>query len=91
MSPKRDKHRVVHDILKAIREKNGTIKPTHILYRANLSHQMMDEYLRDLISKEFIIEKVGDRGKTYELTPRGFEYLGKYKMITEFIDSFGLD
>jgi predicted transcriptional regulator len=90
MSVKRDRLQVIHDILRAIADKNGRIKPTHVLYKANLSHQMLEEYLNDLIAKGFIVEAVGKSGKTYSITEKGFEYLNKYRMITEFIDSFGL-
>lgn len=87
---KRDKLKVIRDILRVIREKDGKIKPTHIMYKANLSHQMLEEYLKDLISKEFIIENETKKGRTYSLTEKGFKYLNKYKMIAEFTDSFGL-
>lgn len=87
---KRDRLQVIHDILRAIQLKDGKIKPTHILYKSNLSHQMMDEYLKELISKEFIIEKKTKQGKTYSLTQKGHEYLFKYKLIVDFVDSFGL-
>jgi predicted transcriptional regulator len=90
MNKKRDRLQIVHDILKAVQEKNGRIKPTHILYKSNLSHQMLDEYLGELISKGFIIENHTKTGKTYSITPKGFEYLQKYKTIVDFIDSFGL-
>jgi predicted transcriptional regulator len=90
MARKRDRLQVIHDILKVIQEKNGKIKPTHILYKSNLSHQMMEEYLGELIEKDFIIENKEKKGKTYSLTKKGFEYLQKYKFIIEFSDSFGL-
>ena len=91
MNIKRDRLQIINDILKAIRDRNGTIKPTHILYKANLSHQMLDEYLKDLISRGFVIEKKEKKGKTYSLTDKGFNYLSKYGLITDFISSFGLD
>ena len=91
MSKKRDRLQVIHDILKAIQEKNGKIKPTHILYKSNLSHQMMEEYLNELISKDFIIENKAKKGKTYSLTQKGFDYLNKYKLIINFTESFGLN
>ncbi len=91
MNKKRDRIQIIHDILKAISEKNGKIKPTHILYKSNLSHQMMDEYLNELISKNFIIEQIIKSGKTYTLTQKGFDFINKYKLIVEFIDSFGLN
>ena len=90
MNKKRDRLQVIYDILKVIKEKNGKIKPTHILYKSNLSHQMMDEYLKELIEKDFIQEENNVNGKTYSIKSKGQEYLGKYKVITEFIRSFGL-
>jgi len=81
MSKKRDRLRVIFDILDVIREKGETIKPTHILYKSNLSHQMMQQYLNELIGKGFLIERV---------TEKGFNYLKEYNKITSFIESFGL-
>lgn len=91
MSKKRERLQVIHDILKAIQEKNGKIKPTHILYKSNLSYQMMEEYLNELISKDFIIENKAKKGKTYSLTQKGFDYLNEYKLIINFTESFGLN
>ena len=91
MNKKRDRLQVIHDILKAIQNRNGRIKPTHILYKSNLSHQMLEEYLGELMAKGFVIENRTKEGKTYSLTPKGFEYLNKYKVIVEFVDSFGLN
>jgi predicted transcriptional regulator len=91
MSKKRDRLQVIYDILKVIKEKNGKIKPTHILYKSNLSHQMMEEYLNELIEKDFILEEKEQNSKTYSIKPKGMEYLNQYKIITGFVDSFGLD
>jgi predicted transcriptional regulator len=91
MNRKRDRLQVIYDILAAIQERNGRIKPTHILYKSNLSHQMMEDYLTDLISKGFIMQAATKSGKTYSLTDKGYDYLSKYKLITDFVDSFGLD
>lgn len=90
MSKKRNRLEVIYDILVAIRNKNGRIKPTHILYKSNLSHKMMNEYLSDLIEKGFVEESEGS-SKTYSLTQKGFEYIDRYRFIIEFNDSFGLD
>ncbi len=91
MSKKRDRLQVIYDILEVIRDKGENIKPTHILYKSNLSHQMMQQYLGELITKEFIIEKENEKGKTYSLTEKGFEYLKEYRQITKFVESFGLN
>ncbi len=90
MTRKRDRLQVIYDILKAIREKDGKIRPTHILYKSNLSPQMLDDYLKELILKKFIMERKNAGGKTYSLTEKGFEYLQKYRLVVEFVDSFGL-
>ncbi len=90
MSKKRDRLQIIHDILNSIKEKNGKIRPTNVLYRSNLSNQMFAEYMDELIGKGFIIENDSKSGKTYALTQKGFDYLNKYRIIAEFTNSFGL-
>lgn len=94
MAKKRDRLQIIHDILLAIKAKGGTIKPTHLLYKSNLSHKMMSEYLQELMSKNFVLE--GEQGKkkksrVYELSDRGYDYLAEYRTVTRFIESFGLE
>lgn len=91
MNKKRDRLQVIHDILKCVNDKSGRIKPTHILYKSNLSHQMMDDYLKELIEKDFISEEKDGNSKTYSITDKGRKYLEKYKLILEFTNSFGLN
>lgn len=91
MSKKRDRLQVIHDILRTIKDKNGKIKPTHILYKSNLSHQMMNEYLNELIEKNFIVEEKIENSKTYSITQKGQEYLNQYKLIVNFVGGFGLE
>lgn len=91
MERKRNKLEIIKDILTVIREKNGRIKPTHILYKSNLSHQMMKEYLEELMTKKFIKEIELKQGKTYEITPKGMNYLEEYNTIINFTNAFGLD
>ncbi len=91
MTKKRDKLQVIKDILSTINKKNGEIKPTHILYKSNLSHTMMDEYLKELISKRFIKEHKKKKGKTYSINQKGKNYLNEYKLIVNFTESFGLN
>ena len=81
----------MHDILEVIKNKNGKVKPTHILYKSNLSYQMMDEYLKELISKEFISQKNLKHGRTYVMNEKGFKFLEKYSVIRNFTESFGLE
>ena len=90
MDKKRDRLEIIRDILNVIRQRNGKIKPTHILYKSNLSHQMMGDYLSELKEKGFIQEHKRDQGKTFTITDRGSAYLDQYKLIEDFSTSFGL-
>ena len=90
MSKKRNRLEIIKDILEVIKNRSGKVKPTHILYKSNLSHQMMEQYLSELKQKDFIKEGRLGNGKTYLITDKGFNYLNQYKMISEFTDSFGL-
>jgi len=87
---KRNRLEVIRDILTVIKQKSGTVKPTHILYKSNLSYAMMEEYLGELIEKEFIVEEMRAGHKKYSITEKGIQYLNKYRLITEFSESFGL-
>ncbi|MEK6919014.1 MAG: winged helix-turn-helix domain-containing protein [Nanoarchaeota archaeon] len=93
MAKKRSKLEIIRDILQLIKLKSGRIKPTHILYKSNLSYSMMSDYLEELISKGFIkqINLPDGKTRTYEITRKGDEYLSKYKLVMEFTDSFGLN
>jgi len=91
MDKKRNKLEIIHDILRVIRDKSGRIKPTHILYKSNLSHQMMTEYLNELIEKKFINELKTKTGKSYAITDKGQEYISKFALIKDFTASFGLE
>ena len=92
MIRKRERLEIVHDILYAIREKKDNVKPTHILYKSNLSHQMLTDYLTELMSKDFVVEKTDKKGrKTYALTDKGYNYLKDYAVIKGFVDSYGLN
>ncbi len=91
MSRKRDRLKIIYDILKVISERSGKIRPTHILYKSNLSPIMLDEYIKELLSKQLIKENLEGKGKTYSITGLGQEYLEKFKVVTDFMESFGLD
>lgn len=91
MKKKRSRIEVIHDILGVVKRRNGKIKPTHILYKSNLSHNMMDEYLTELIEKRFLLEQKLKKGRTYLLTPKGFQFLDEYEIIGDFTNIFGLE
>jgi predicted transcriptional regulator len=90
-SKKRDRLAVIFDILKIIRDKHNSIKPTPLMRYSNLSSSSFSEYYSELIAKEFVKEITDKKGRKYiTLTDRGFKYLEKYNLILGFIDEFEL-
>ena len=87
---RRSKLEIITDMLAAIRDKRGRIKPTHLLYKANLSHKKMTEYLEELLTKEMIKEEEVESYKYIIITDKGLGFLQEIKRIEEFTDSFGL-
>jgi len=91
MNKKRDRMEVIYDILRIIRDKHNSIKPTPLLRYSNLSSSSFNEYYIELMSKEFIKEIQDNKGKKYiTLTDKGFKFLEKYQLITGFIEEFEL-
>jgi len=90
MAKKRERLDVIRDVLLAIRE-NKQIKPTRLLYASNLSPQMFKEYINELITKNFISLDVDQKEKkTFSLTIKGNDFLEEYRVIENFVKSFGL-
>lgn len=90
MSEKRDRMQIIHDILIAIQKKNGRIKPTHLLYKSNLSYQRMNLYLEELIEKGLVAKDFDEDNKYFILTEKGYIFLAEYQRMSEFTKSFGL-
>ena len=81
--------RIHLDILNAISEE-GDAKPTHVLYRANLSHERLVRYLDELTSKGLIEVKQDGENRTYRLTPKGVSFLLEMRRAEAFVSGFGL-
>jgi predicted transcriptional regulator len=77
------------DILNAVSDE-GDAKPTHILYKANLSHERMTKYLDDLTTKGLIEVKQEGENRTYRLTPKGVSFLLEMRRAEGFVQGFGL-
>jgi len=90
MNEKRDKIQIIQDILTAIQKKGGKIKPTHLLYKSNLSHQRMKLYLDELKEKNLIKEARHKEKLVYELTDEGRKFIQQLKNMKEFTQAFGL-
>lgn len=90
MQERRTKLEIVNDMLRAIQEKGGRIKPTHLLYKSNLSHNRMSSYLEYLKKNELIQENTVKSKKVFQLTDKGFSFIENYKKVREFSDAFGI-
>ena len=77
-------------MLDAIQKKGGKIKPTHLLYRANLSHDALQRYLAELMAAGFVTEEMTKGRKQYVLQDAGHHFLEKYRTFKEFSDAFGI-
>jgi len=87
---RRNRLDIVRDVLKAVQDKGGTIKPTHLLYKSNLSHNRLKEYVDELSGKKLIVE-VEVKGKTMiQITDEGHSFLERFDKLREFTDAFGL-
>jgi predicted transcriptional regulator len=81
--------RIKLDILNAIREE-GNAKPTHVLYKANLSHDRLVRYLDELTTKGLIEVKQEGENRTYNMTTKGVQFLIEMRRAESFVEGFGL-
>jgi len=79
----RSKLRIVRDIL-SVAERTGKTgsRKTHIMYGANLSHQLLVKYLKLAIKSGLINEKES----RYFITNKGSQYLKTFEKYDEQID-----
>ena len=87
---RRGKLEIVNDMLRSIQNKGGKIKPTHLLYKSNLSHSKMKEYLKELMGKGMVSEIEEKGKKMFIITEKGVDFLLEFERIKEFSDSFGI-
>ena len=87
---RRGKLDIIADILRSMQDKGGTIKPTHLLYRSNLSHAKLKEYVNILLEKGMIEQQIIKGKKMFFMKEQGHKFLLEFERIKEFSDSFGL-
>jgi predicted transcriptional regulator len=80
---RRSRMEVKIDILQAIKE--GAGRPTHIMYRSNLSWSVMQGFIRTLEIQGLVKTEASERKKRYLLTEKGERVLKTYlSMRTQF-------
>jgi predicted transcriptional regulator len=90
MNERRTHLDIIYDILYSIQQKGGKIKPTHLLYKSNLSHKRMTEYMKELQTKSLVEEEAAKNKKLFVITESGLKFLVELKKVKEFTDAFGL-
>ena len=85
----RSKIRIYMDILRAVQE-DGMAKPTHILQKANLSHDRLTKYLGELVQKNLVKENQDAMNRFYTMTEQGIKFLDELKKAETFVSGFGL-
>jgi predicted transcriptional regulator len=90
MNQRREKIDIIYDMLTAIQNSNGRIKSTHLMYKANLSHEKLKKYTSELIKKGFIEKHTEGRNQWFIIHDDGLRFINDIKRIKEFSDSFGI-
>jgi len=91
MSGRRSKLEIINDILRSIQDKRGKIKPTHLLYKSNLSHTKMKQYVQELIDKGMITVEHHKKARLYVITDTGLKFLEEFQRIRAFTESYGIE
>ena len=86
---RRGKLEIIADMLRSIKSKEGKIKPTHLLYKSNLSHTKLKEYVNILLEKGMVEEQIVKGKKMILMKEDGYKFLLEFDRIKEFSDSFG--
>ena len=73
-----------------MQRKGGKVKPTHILYGGNLSHDRLKIYIDELLIKQLIEEIEEDEKKFYRITDNGLKLVEELRKIKNVTEAFGL-
>jgi predicted transcriptional regulator len=82
---RRNRLTIIADILGALQSKE--LRFTHLLYKSNLSHAKLNEYLKELLSKGFVEELETDKGKRFRITDSGIQFYYECQRINSFVNS----
>ena len=83
--PRRSKMEVKIDILQAISE--GAGRPTHIMYRSNLSWAVMRNFIKALEEQGLVSSSDVEGRKNYILTQKGIRVLETYANVRKQLEA----
>jgi predicted transcriptional regulator len=73
-------------ILRAVRSETS---PTRIMRRANLSWNLLSEFLPGLVAKRLVLESAAGDRKSYSLTTRGNDVLRLFELVRQELSESG--
>lgn len=73
------------DILQAIAE--GAGRPTHIMYKSNLSWAVMRNFIKILEEQGLVSSSIIEGRKSYSLTQKGIRVLDTYSNVRRQLES----
>jgi predicted transcriptional regulator len=85
----RSRTRILLDILRAVRDEK-VAAVTRLLFLANLSHDRLTGYLKELQEKGWVREDSNENRRVFELTEEGRAVLLEIERVARFMDDFGL-
>ncbi|QQG49318.1 MAG: hypothetical protein HY247_03130 [archaeon] len=74
---RRSSMEILCDILEVV--SSGMEKPTHIIYKANISWKVLNNSLKTLLSNGLVFRSNEGKRDVYKLTDKGYAALGLYK------------
>ncbi len=83
--PRRSKLEVKIDIMQAIADGSG--RPTHIMYRSNLSWAVMRSVMKVLEQQQLVISREVEGRRNYILTEKGTRVLQTYHTVKSQLES----
>lgn len=90
MLTRRSKTQILLDVLTTVQKENGTIKKTHIMYHANLTHKRLERYLQILLLNNSLEESKVKNETFYTLTEKGNQFLSEIRRLKKMSEAFGI-
>ena len=88
---RRSKMQVIADILRVVEgSSSNRVKPTHILYKANLSHKLLKDHINTLLQKGFIEVEIEKNHTYYKITEKGQKFMSEFRKLEKLSQAFGL-